>query len=402
MKLPQSHRGHRISGSFIVFAISLCALWLDTVPAQMDFLGYFESEVDQIQLIDRQYTFGYNKLRLDFESRAVDDVLITGNINVQKFHGKTTWDFFDFLPFDSVQISEDIITSLPVVISDTLYLDNIYLRATFPHLDLTVGRQPVSLGTGYAWNPLDIFNRKDLLDPTYEQPGVNAVRAEIPLADRAGLDLIIQPDSSFGSSTKMIQLKTGWGSFDFTMNYAQQYHLIPYWAFRNYNDMIPTHENLQLAGGSFVGQVGELGLWGEVIRSLNSNWKDFGELVLGADHTLDSGLYIMVEYFTNSLGANESELAFNHYLHYFSGETHSLMQDYLFVLSMFAFSNFVSGSVFLFGNLDDQSFSLVPQLQWNAFENVDISFLFSQSFGEKDTEFGIQDKALRLRLRAYF
>lgn len=398
MKLPWSNRGWGVLSTVLTCVILLCDLWLNTLNAQIDFLGYFESEMDYIQLADKQYTFGYNKLRLDFESRAVDNVLIAGNINIQKYHGKTTWDFFDFLPFDSVLTEDGAIYSMSVTIPDTLYLDNLYLRAIFPIMDVTVGRQPISLGTGYAWNPLDIFNRKDLLDPTYEQPGVNALRAEIPLAGRTGVDLIIQPDSTYKISTKMAQLKTGVGSFDFTINYAQQYHMFPYWRLR---DIMTTHDNLDFFGGSFVGQIWEFGLWGEAVWSMD-NMKDFGEYVIGIDHTFDNGLYLMAEYFHNSLGATERELYFDHYLHYYSGETHSLMQNYLFVMSMFAISDFISGTVFAFGNLDDQSFSLVPQVQWNAFENVDISLLGAQSIGDDDTEFGLQDRAVRLRLRAYF
>ena len=77
-----------------------------------------------------------------------------------------------------------------------MYLDNIYLRTSFQRFDFTIGKQPISLGTGYAWNPLDIFNRKDLIDPTYEQAGINALRMEIPVMDGGTLDIIIEPDST--------------------------------------------------------------------------------------------------------------------------------------------------------------------------------------------------------------
>lgn len=78
------------------------------------------------------------------------------------------------------------------------------------------------------------------------------------------------------------------------------------------------------------------------------------------------------------------------------------MQNYIFALTMFALNDFISGSFMAFGNLDDRSFSVIPQIEWSAFENVSISLFVSQSFGDNDTEFGVQDKALRLRMRAYF
>ena len=64
--------------------------------------------------------------------------------------------------------------------------------------------------------------------------------------------------------------------------------------------------------------------------------------------------------------------------------------------------SYISGRLLIFENLDDQSFILAPQLNWDAFEDVTLGAWVSQSFGENDSEFGIQDLALRFRLRAYF
>jgi len=288
----------------------------------------------------------------------------------------------------------ELIFSLP----DTLYLDNIFTRINFQYLDLTIGRQPISLGVGYAWNPLDVFNRKDLLDPTYEQPGVDAVRLEIPLNNRSSVDVIIADNDSLETGTKMIQLKTGIGSFDVTMNFAQRYHLFPYWRFMDIN---ATHTESEFFGGSFVGQIGEFGLWCEAFWSLD-NLKDFSEFVFGVDHTFDNGVYIITEYFHNSLGATKDELFLTHYLNTFSGESKSLMQKYIFAMTMFAFSDFIAGSVMGFGNLDDKSFTIVPQIGWSILENTTVSVFVGQSFGENDTEFGIQDRSGRIRIRVYF
>jgi hypothetical protein len=84
---------------------------------------------------------------------------------------------------DSGEINGETISSISKPLLDEMYLDNIYLRTSFQLFDFTIGKQPISLGTGYAWNPLDIFNRKDLIDPTYEQAGINALRMEIPVLD---------------------------------------------------------------------------------------------------------------------------------------------------------------------------------------------------------------------------
>ena len=360
--------------------------------AQVDIFGYYESEHDYLQLQNSNYNFGYNKLRLDLESRPSDQVMIAGNINFQLYHGKTDWDFIDFIP---KSIGTDI-GSLSFSLKDTLFLDNIYLRTSFSKFDLTIGRQPLSLGTGYAWNPLDIFNRKELMDPTYEQPGINALRMEIPMVlDGTHLDAIITPDSTWKMSTKMIQIKKGLGSFDISLNSAYQHHLVPN------TEAGYTYENVYFSGGAFVGEFWEFGLWGETLWSLDVD-DNFGEVVLGTDYTLNNGFYLMCEYFHNSLGVNKDDLLFDHYMYNYSGETHSLMQNYIFTMGMYNLADFITSSMVVFGNLDDNSFILAPQIDFDIFEDVSMGVWLSQSIGDEDTEFGIQNRAVRFRIRAYF
>ena len=360
--------------------------------AQVDIFGYYESEYDYLQLQNSDYNFGYNKLRLDLESRSSDQVLIAGNINFQLYHGKTDWDLIDVIPNS---IGTDI-GSLSFSLKDTLFLDNIYLRTSFSKFDLTIGRQPLSLGTGYAWNPLDIFNRKELMDPTYEQPGINALRMEIPMdLDGIHLDAIITPDSTWEMSTKMIQIKKGLGRFDISLNGAYQHHLVP-----NTEADYP-YDQVYFAGGAFVGEFWEFGLWGETLWSLDVD-DNFGEVVLGTDYTLNNGLYLMCEYLHNSLGADKDDLQFDHYMYNYSGETHSLMKNYIFAVGMYNVTDYIASSMVVFGNLDDNSYILAPQIDWEVFEDVTVGVWVSQSIGDKDTEFGIQNRAVRFRIRAYF
>ena len=362
---------------------------------QVDIFGYYETEYDHIQLANKSYNFSYNKLRLDLESRPGENVKIGANINFRLFNGKTEFNIFDFLPMDSGEINGETISSLSEPLLDEMYLDNIYLRTSFQLFDFTIGKQPISLGTGYAWNPLDIFNQKDLIDPTYEQAGINALRMEIPIMNWGTLDIIIEPDSTWDMSSKLIQLKSSLSSFDFSLNGGNQYHLIPS------GESSYAYDEVFFGGGSFVGEFWEFGLWGETLWSLDAD-NNFGEVVFGMDHTFNNGFYLMAEYFHNSLGAEKNKVTFDHYLYNFSGETHSLMQNYFFAMGMYNLTDYISGSLFIYGNLDDQSFILAPQLNWDAFEDVTLGALVSQSFGENDSEFGIQDLALRFRLRTYF
>jgi len=64
--------------------------------AQIDLFGYAETEVDQIHLTEAAYNFGYGKIRIDGEYRPWEGLLLAGNVNGQKYFGKTEWDFLIF------------------------------------------------------------------------------------------------------------------------------------------------------------------------------------------------------------------------------------------------------------------------------------------------------------------
>ncbi len=378
--------------------------------AQTSFFGYYEVEFDQLKFANQTYNYGYNKLRLDFEARSEDAITIGANVNIQKYFDNTSWNLLDFLPMDIWQTifqpqnvpQEYWITEFPIMLSDTLFLDNIYLKAGFKHFDLTVGKQQISLGTGYAWNPTDIFNTKQLLDPTYEQTGVNAIRAEIPIKGRTGMDIILSPGKDWNESVKMLRLKIGLGRFDLHGTIGQ--YTWERTQFSPTTFLIDEQSNLRtLYGGSIVGELAGAGLWIEGAWNQLENQEDFFEAAIGTDYTFENGLYIIMEYLRNENGvSNKENLDINHYLQYFNGETHSLMQDYLFGFLNYPLNDFIQVGLLGFGNLNDNSAAINPQILWNLFQDVDMTIMYSHFIGDNNSEFGVQDWGWRIRLRGYF
>lgn len=374
--------------------------------SQPDFFGYFESEADIIQLGDQRYTFGYNKFRLDIESRPSDNVLIGANINAQKYWGKTTWNIFDFIPGYS-NSGMEVNYALP----DSMILDNVYVKLSFPLIDLTLGRQQISPGVGYAWNPIDIFNHKSLMDPSYEQTGVEVIRMDIPITSRTSFGAIIQPEETFKSSTQQYTLSSGVGGIDFALSASYQKQ-------QDMSSTIlgsPYIEERRLYGASLIGELFEWGIWTEFAQnileesvpvyssSLVAPDIDYSELVLGVDHTFDNSIYFLGEFLHNGFGIEKQEdLSLLDYFPALGGETHSLMQDYGFFYIMHPTFDYVSLSALSIANFNDNSGTIAPQIDWNVFEDTNLSIQSSFSWGDEDTEFGLQDWGLRLRLRSAF
>ena len=75
--------------------------------------------------------------------------------------------------------------------SAEVLLDRLNVRFIFSWADLIIGRQAITFGKAYFWNPLDVFLAFDSaqLDRDYK-PGVDGFRLDIPVGDFSGFDLI--------------------------------------------------------------------------------------------------------------------------------------------------------------------------------------------------------------------
>ena len=394
--------------TILLFTNFLIYQFTNQLISQADFFGYFETEADQMRSRGIDYSFGYNKVRLDLEVSSLEEAIFRTNLNYQLYHGQQEWDLFDFLP-DHVTdtLMSAGVDEFPFPLQDTLYLDNAYLKVSFPTFDFTIGKQQLSLGTGYAWNPLDIFNRKQLLDPTYEQIGVNAIRFEMPVAERFLVDMIVSPKEDWNSSARLIRGKVGLGRFDITgtvgaYEWTQTGFDIDTLASPPFQFTV-NRETRRMIGAATVGEVFEWGVWCEGSWIMVEGNREFPEYLIGMDHTFDFSTYLLVEYYHNGGGVLEQDsLQLGDYFSYFSGESHSLMQDYLFVFVNQPVTDLFMIGMFGIANFNDKSAIISPQVEYSLFENVNLSFLISSALGDVNSEFGLQDWSVRLRLRTYF
>ena len=74
------------------------------------------------------------------------------------------------------------------------HLDRAHLRIALERADITAGRQAITFGKAWFWNPLDIFLPfgSTQFDRDYK-PGVDALRVDLPLGDFSGATLVAAP-----------------------------------------------------------------------------------------------------------------------------------------------------------------------------------------------------------------
>ena len=83
--------------------------------------------------------------------------------------------------------------------SARLWPDRYNVKISWPWADLTIGRQAITFGKAYFWNPLDVFLPFDpaQFDRDYKA-GVDGLRLDIPLGDFSGLNLLAVAGRTIG------------------------------------------------------------------------------------------------------------------------------------------------------------------------------------------------------------
>jgi len=383
--------------------IILLAFLSSSLFAEVDWFGYYESEADYGKVSDKGIFYGYNKLRLDLDTSPSENIRISADVIYTQYYGQRNLNFLDFIDsgfwpiVPSAGMSGwDTLSFIPYTLSDSLFIDNMFLEFHHDLFDLTLGKQQISPGVGYAWNPTDIFNLKDLMDPTYENTGIPAIKLSVPFGYRTTLSGILQPENSWNETIQYYQLKTGIGQFDLSTVYSRS-------QLTQTGLLGVTTQRHDLYGFNLEGELFGVGIRSELaVHRLNYSDDLKYEYIIGADYTFVNSIYLLAEFYHSDLGTRASQTKFNDYLVYYSGERKSLNQNYLFALVMYPLGDLLDISAFGIVNLDDKSAVIAPQLMYRIFQNVELSILGSWFIGDNTDEYGYQEFGARFRIRAYF
>jgi len=387
----------------------LIFLGISPVMAQdrVELFGYFESQIMGLVIDSEFYQLHTNKLRLDLKSRLSEKITFAANFDYITYHGKTEWDILEFFPDNITSTIPRYMQGFYVLpFSDRSFLDNAYIKLAFEHFDLTIGKQQISLGTGYVWNPTDVFNIKDILDPTYEQPGHNAIRMDLPLGSAYTLTALCSPEDSWKNTSKLLRFKGRISHFDYALIGIEKL-----WRFYDYTrfdmgmmNFLELPEKRQLVGASTAGELLGLGIWAEYAYNKMENSENFHALVVGADYTFDFQTYLMVEYFRNTLGKTDYEqYDLNDWMRMLTNEQKAIARDQLYVFIQHPITDFINLGSSTIYSISDNSLALVPTLNYSLSENLDIMAYLNLNLGKEGAAFSKNTgNGGLLRARVYF
>ncbi len=296
-----------------------------------------------------------------------------------------------FLPYSSLYSSEKVL------------LDRALVKMYFDRFDLYIGRQMIAWGTGYAFNPTDIWNSKNPLDPAAPKSGVNALRAEIPFGALSGLSLIAAPGRNFEHSGGGFRYKTNAGRFDMSISGM---------SVNNADRALLGIPRKIMAGADLAGQIGEVGVWAEIAVNnplySGMEYTDFDSLYvqadLGLDYTFTNGLYMILEYYYNGLGRTDpADYGARELIYMLSGEMAGFARHYLFGGLSHTFGNYTNASLFALGNLVDASVMLLPSVSYDVSDNITAELGAQIGIGDKKkSEYGGMFPNLLLTVTGYF
>lgn len=341
-----------------------------------------------------------HKIRFDFESHFSNRLFIGGNVNLMTYRGDDSGNFLNNVP-DSIAISvpPGARALFDYSFEDDVIWDNLFMKYAFPQFDLTVGKQQISFGSGYVWNPTDLFNVKNIIDPTDEKSGHKALRIDRPLSLSSRIMVLYDIADSSDESGVLIQYKTTCGHFDYSITLAEKY-----WSFTDYETFTGAREKRKLIGFDMAGEAFGVGLWFEGAYNWLQNSNDYYEFVLGSDYTWQNGFYLLMEYFHSSLGDNNSsDHDITSWMRSFTGEVKSISKDNLYVYGTYPLTDLMNIGMSVAWSISDGSFALIPVIDYSLLNDLHLEIFGGINLGKDDTAYSSElGNGLLVRLTWYF
>jgi hypothetical protein len=395
----------------------------------LEFSGHYENTGQAFRLGEDSYLQDANTIELNLSSQAGEHFFFYGSLQWQRYFGKTSYKASEYLP-DEMQDSPllFLLDMVPLSINDTAFVNQAYASWQHERTLVTLGIQPIQWGSGYAWNPSDIWNRKDPLDPRAAQPGDMALRLEQGWGDLS-LSLIAGVPENWKETPASFQAKYFWGGFDWaltathtireTMDWNALLSLLSQPGLDELSLMaslangmpMQKHRNTTL-GLWWAGQIGEVGFWSENALHLQSaidespntdslHW----QLLSGLDYTIGwgNGLYLVAEYLWDSEARPAGEAyTISDWLSLLDGNTLVMGQHNLFAGMQYGLE-LSTWSLFVIANLSDGSAAWTPRVGYSFSENVDGELMgVIPTSKDEGTQYGLGQYSVIGKIKVYF
>jgi len=355
--------------------------------------GYLEHQFSAAHERGRWTQLDYDRIRVDLAAQAGRGTRAAAAAVWQLYRGETRVRLRDQLPSELGALAD----TASVVLEDRRFVNHAYVAFSAGGVEVTAGKQYLTWGAAWAFNPTELFRPKDLFEPTYEREGVGALSARVPLGALSDFLVAYVPDGPFRTSGKVGRVRGHLAGFDVSALAAAVYET-PVAA---PGDTPAAPERRLVFGGDFSGEALGLGVWAEGTWSERAGER-WGEATLGGNATLGDGTLLLLEGYINGRGNWSEPYSAMAWLQRLAGDRRSLGR-----LVVFGSASRQCGDLWRLGvaalvNPGDGSAALVPSLSYDFAENVELLANGVVSLGRDGTEFGSGTAGGFVRARVYF
>ncbi|UCG87147.1 MAG: hypothetical protein JSW71_00960 [Gemmatimonadota bacterium] len=394
---PGQKKRVAVLGSIVCGALTVAQ---PAMAQPLDFSGYYENTLQldytaatKLQVLDA------SKLRLDAGLLITRGLEVRGNVNLIVSLGQLQRNISPYLP-------PSVARELQAAgIPDTfelnrarLFVDNLFVTWVPGNFRFRAGRQQLSWGPGYSYNPTDLFHRKTLVDPTYEKEGVTALRADYRWGIGGQVSLIGAPKSDLSHSGYALRAGTHVSQIGYDV--AVTAHRVTDSTGLDPVTLAPLTQRRRALGLDFVGELFGLGVWLEG----NYNWMeleaDFLRLVFGTDYTFNDGTYVMLEALYNGRSTGSPPYPASDWLaNLFYGEP--VGPGWILAGVRRDISDFWSGNLYAFLSPGGSAL-LNPRVDASITQNIDLVLYGGLTLGDEEGSFPSGLLSLVGRLTVYF
>jgi hypothetical protein len=343
-----------------------------------------------------------NRLRISPEINYSENFIFHTDAyfeSVNSNYNKT--DYFDTYWRES-DYNEFVKLSREPYYSSKLYcrveVQNMYGKMSSGKFTGTAGRQQVRFGSSRLWNPLDLMNPVSplLAEGNREQKGTDSLRLDWYPGESTELTVVAAPrreDDDFSEVTAesgnyIARLQTGVKVFDAAI-------LGGYTSKR------------KNGGADFAAEVYDGLFTGVFLYSLPSDGEGYYQCGSGYEYTFSSGIYFLMEYFYNSLPANDDEelqaALLNHSVYGLDQTNYYIISNriitgnshYLSIAAGYDFFPLLRGDLFSIYDFQGRGIFVNVLLKFNALENLDLSTGVITAYvddTERNSDFKIYDE----------
>lgn len=352
-----------------------------------------------------QDTTSANYLRLTAKAKPIDHV--TGEAHVVQTAVANT----DIVPPKSPTAHRYHVDDLEWTQEDdkrlrtSLYADRALVNVVMDKADLTVGRQPITFGKAFFWNPLDIFRPFDpaKLDRDYK-PGVDALRLDVPIDNFSGLNVIGAAGRRYGDEDV---------SWDGSALIGRGFTSLKGWDVSGQGGKVYGGHHL---GTGFTGEIENIQLRGELSKFyVDEDFKNIIEnhrsIVLGVGRYFENTVNVQAEYFYNGAGQPDHlDLAAQRVR---QGFTTNMSRHLVGASVSYDFHPLVVGRISGIVSLNDHSYQIQPDVRINFTDDMDFIIAAIFNHGQRPgvhatgqayrrSEFGSYPDTFLAELKFYF